>query len=63
VTLDEISRLIQDAPYVAVMLDDTSDIHMVSHLATVLRYIYDGKIQERSVDFLTLVLTEVLMVL
>jgi hypothetical protein len=33
------------------MLDKTSDIQMVSQLATVLTYIYDGAIQERSVGF------------
>lgn len=38
--VDDISRQIQEAPYVQV----------VSQLATVLRYIHDGKIQERSVD-------------
>jgi hypothetical protein len=51
VMLDEISRQIQEAPYVAVMLDETSDIQMVSQLATVLRYIHDGNIQERFVGF------------
>jgi hypothetical protein len=35
------------------VLDETSDIHMVSLLATVVRdqYIYDGKIQERAIGF------------
>jgi hypothetical protein len=42
VTLDEISRQIQEAPYVAVTLDKTSDIQIVSQLATVLRYVHDG---------------------
>jgi hypothetical protein len=51
VTLFEISRQIQGVPYGEVMLDKTSDIQMVSHLATVLRYIHDGKIQERSGGF------------
>jgi hypothetical protein len=51
VMIDEISRQIQEAPYTAVRLDETSDIQMVSQLATVLRYIHDGKIQERSVGF------------
>jgi hypothetical protein len=44
---DEISRQIQEEPYVAAMLDKTSDIKMVPQLATVLRYIHYGKIQER----------------
>jgi hypothetical protein len=48
---DEISRQIQGAPYVGVVLDETSGIQIVSQLATVLRNIYDDKIQERSVGF------------
>jgi hypothetical protein len=49
--LDEILRQIQEAPYVAVMLDETCDIQTVSQLAIVLRYIHDGKIQARSIGF------------
>jgi hypothetical protein len=49
VRLDEISRQIHEAPDAAVMLDETSDIQMVSQL--VLRYIHDGNIYERSVCF------------
>jgi hypothetical protein len=49
VILDEISRQIQETFYVAVMLDETCDIQMVSQLAIVLGYIYDGKIQARSI--------------
>jgi hypothetical protein len=52
-TLDEISKQIQEAPYVLVTLDETSDIQMVAQLATVLRYILGGKIQERFVGSLT----------
>jgi hypothetical protein len=40
--------------YVAVALYDTSDIQMVPQIATALRYVHDGKIQEKS---LTTVLT------
>jgi hypothetical protein len=56
VMLDELSRQTEEAPYVTFMSDGTSDIQMVSQLPTVLRYIHDSQIQERSVS-LTLVLT------
>jgi hypothetical protein len=32
-------------------MDEPSDVQMVSHLTTVLRYNHDGGIQERYVDF------------
>jgi hypothetical protein len=51
VMLDGTSRQIKKAPYVSVLLDETSDIQMVLQLATVLRYIHDGKIQEGIADF------------
>jgi hypothetical protein len=51
VTLDEISRQIQRAPYVAVMSDEAFDIQMDSQLTTVLRFIYDGKIRARLFGF------------
>jgi hypothetical protein len=59
--LGEISRKIQQAPYAAVMLDETFDIHKDPQLATVLRYIHDGKIQEDLLVSLTLVLTDFCM--
>lgn len=51
VVLDEITIQIQNAPFVAIMLDETSDVEMVSQLSTVLRYIHEGKIEERFVGF------------
>jgi hypothetical protein len=36
VTLDDISRQIQEAPYISVSLHMTSDTHVVSQLVTVL---------------------------
>jgi hypothetical protein len=51
VTLDEISRPIKGARYVDVALNETSVNHIDSQIDTVLRYIHDVKIQERSVCF------------
>ena len=51
VVLDEITIQIQNAPFVAIMLDETSDAERVSQLSTVLRYIHEGKIEERFVGF------------
>jgi hypothetical protein len=48
-TLDEISRQIQNAPYFTLVLDKTYD--MVSQEATMLRYFHDGVVQERSTGF------------
>jgi hypothetical protein len=61
VMLDDTSRQIREAPYVAVILDETSDIHMVSQLQ------YWGasiviKLWKDSLVSLKLVLTEVLMI-
>jgi hypothetical protein len=44
VTPGEVSRQIQESPCVTMLLDETSDIQMVSQLATGLRYVHDGKI-------------------
>jgi hypothetical protein len=51
VVLDEITIQIQNAPFVAIMLDETSDAETVSQLSTVLRYIHEDKIEERFVGF------------
>lgn len=51
VVLDEIAVQIQNASFVAIMLDETLDAEMVSQLSTVLRYIHEGKIEERFVGF------------
>lgn len=47
----EMSRQILEAPLVTLLLDETSDIQIVSLLATVLRHIRDSQIQERLVGF------------
>lgn len=51
VVLDEITIQIQNAPFVAIMLDEASDAETFSRLSTVLRYIHEGKIEERFVGF------------
>ena len=51
VVLDEITIQIQNAPFVAIMLDEASDAETVSQLSTVLRYVHEGKIEERFVGF------------
>ena len=51
VVLDEITIQIQNAPFVAIMLDEASDTETVSQLCTVLRYVHEGKIEERFVGF------------
>jgi hypothetical protein len=63
VVLDGISRQIQEAPYVSVMLEETSDIQVDLQLPTVLRYIMMIKFRKDPLVSLKLVLTEVLMVL
>jgi hypothetical protein len=41
----------QDRLKKRILLDETSDIQVVSQLATVLRYIHNDKILERYIDF------------
>ena len=46
-----LSRVIINSPFVAIILDETSDITTKSQLTTVLRYVIDGKICERFIGF------------
>lgn len=52
VVKDKIKAEISSAPFVAILLDETSDVMSVSQLSTVLRYVTkDGKAEERFVGF------------
>ncbi|KAJ4430678.1 hypothetical protein ANN_19269 [Periplaneta americana] len=51
VMLDEIGRAISNTPFVAKLLDETTDISNKSQLSTMLRYVTkSGKIEERFLD-------------
>lgn len=51
VTLDTIREEVKDASYVALMLDETTDVAKLSQLSTVIRYVKEGEIQERFLGF------------
>ncbi|XP_077299579.1 zinc finger MYM-type protein 1-like [Arctopsyche grandis] len=51
VLLDEIKREINDARYISIILDETSDIANSSRLSTMVRYVKDGDVQERFLGF------------
>ena len=51
VIINYIKKEISYSPFVAIILDETSDITTKSQLTTVLRYIIDGKICERFIGF------------
>ncbi|KAK5852043.1 hypothetical protein PBY51_023547 [Eleginops maclovinus] len=46
---EEIKMKIKKAPFVAVMVDETSDVGNVAQLALVLRYVTDTGVKERFV--------------
>ena len=48
---DAIFNEIQEASFVAIMLDETSDIQNTSQLSTILRYVHKGKICEHFLGF------------
>lgn len=51
VLLEQISCEINEARFVSIILDETSDISTKSQLSTVLRYVYKGQIFERFLGF------------
>ena len=51
VMLAEIKSQIKEATFVAILLDETSDVTNRSQLSTVFRYVYKGQIFERFVGF------------
>ena len=51
VIINYIKKEISYSPFVAIILDETSDITTKSQLTTVLRYIIEGKICERFIGF------------
>jgi hypothetical protein len=51
VVLEEITIQSQNAPFVAIMSDEASEAERVSQLSTVLRYVDEGKFEERFVGY------------
>ena len=51
VIINYIKKEISYSPFVAIILDETSDITIKSQLTAVLRYIIDGKICKRFIGF------------
>ena len=48
---EEIQREINKAPFVAVMVDETTDVSVTAQLSLVLRYVTDAGVKERFVSF------------
>ena len=51
VMLDEITKEIQESQFVAIILDETSDVNTISQLSTVIRYVHKGKVLDRFLGF------------
>lgn len=51
VILDTIKQEVKDAHFVAIMLDECTDVGKLSQLSTVIRYVKEGEIEERFLGF------------
>ena len=49
--LDDIAIQIRNAPFVSILSDEASDAERVWQLSTVLRYVHEGKFEERFAVF------------
>ena len=51
VMLDKITKEIRESEFVAIILDETSDVNTKSQLSTVIRYVHQGKVYDRFLGF------------
>ena len=49
--LDKITKEIRESEFVAIILDETSDVNTKSQLSTVIKYVHQGKVYDRFLGF------------